>query len=163
MSMVLLSLRPSGIVRVALAAVAVAATLSLASCNRLRSPEQLLSDPASRIDPRIAARAKELYQKNCGVCHGETGEGDGQYFASGLEPTPADLTRGGPESLDLAGVVRWIREGSAGFGRSKLCPPWGHTLTNEETTALAHFVLSLRDAKPAPADSQPGDAATGDT
>ncbi len=34
-------------------------------------------------------------------------------------------------------------------------------MTTEDTAALARYVFSLRDAKPAPADDQPGDEATG--
>ena len=33
-----------------------------------------------------------LYNANCALCHGASGQGDGE-FADGLSPKPADLTR----------------------------------------------------------------------
>ncbi len=152
----------SRIVRAALTMVLVGVMLSLASCDQRRSPEQLLIEPGSRDNPRLAARAKQLYLQNCAICHTETGQGEGRFFASDLEPKPSDLTRQSPQALDLDGLQKWIREGSDGAGRSKLCPSWGRTLTDEDTAALARYVFSLRDAKPAPADDQPDDEASGD-
>ena len=148
--------------RAVIAGVLLLLTVSFTSCGRLRTPQQLLVKPGSRDNPRLAARAKELYLRNCAICHTETGQGEGRYFASDLEPKPTDLTLKGPQALDLDGLQEWIREGSDGAGRSKLCPPWGDTLTTEDTAALARYVFSLRDEKPAPADDQPGDDASGD-
>jgi mono/diheme cytochrome c family protein len=101
----------------------------------------------------LAARAKELYLRNCAICHTETGQGEGRFFASDLEPKPTDLTLQSTQTRNMDDLQRWIQEGSSGFGRSKLCPTWGQTMTAEDTAALARYVLSLRDAKPAPADS----------
>ena len=147
--------------RAVIAGVLLLLTVSFTSCGRPRTPQQLLVEPGSRDNPRLVARAKELYLRNCAICHSETGQGEGRYFASDLEPKPTDLTRQGPQALDLDGLQEWIRGGSDGAGRSKLCPPWGDTMTTEDTAALARYVFSLRDAKPAPADDQPGDEATG--
>ncbi len=146
--------------RVVIAGVLLLLTVGFTSCGRPRTPEELLTGP--RSNPRLAARAKEIYLRNCAICHTETGQGEGRFFASDLEPKPSDLTRKGPQALDLDGLQEWIREGSDGAGRSKLCPPWGNTLTTEDTAALARYVFSLRDAKPSPADDQSGDEASGD-
>lgn len=40
--------------------------------------------------PETLTAGKELYQQNCVVCHGETGEGDGEA-ANDLEPRPSDI------------------------------------------------------------------------
>ncbi len=133
--------------RAAITGVLLLLTLSFTSCGRLRTPQQLLVEPGSRDNPRLVARAKELYLRNCAICHTETGQGEGRFFASDLEPKPTDLTRQGPQALDLDGLQKWIREGSDGAGRSKLCPPWGDTLTTEETAALARYVFSLRPSR----------------
>ncbi len=145
--------------RVVIVGVLLLLTFSFTSCGRLRTPQQLLVEPGSRDNPRLAARAKKIYLRNCAICHTETGQGEGRYFASDLEPKPTDLTRQGPQALDLDGLQKWIREGSSGAGRSKLCPPWGDTLTIEDTAALARYVFSLREAKPVPADDQSADEA----
>ncbi len=134
--------------RVVIVSVLLLLTLSFTSCDRPRTPQQLLVEPGSRDNPRLKARAKKIYLRNCAICHTETGQGEGRYFASDLEPKPTDLTRKGPTALDLDGLQKWIREGSGGAGRSKLCPSWGDTLTIEDTAALARYVFSLRDAKP---------------
>ncbi len=148
--------------RAVIAGVLLLLTVSFTSCDRPRTPEQLLVQAGSRDNPRLAARAKELYLRNCAICHTETGQGEGRYFASDLEPKPSDLTLRGPQALDLDGLQEWIRGGSDGAGRSKLCPAWGETFTKEDVALLARYVFSLRDAKPAPADDQPGDEALGD-
>ena len=148
---------PARFVRGILAGTALVVGLSFTSCGRLRTPEELLRDPGSSIDPRAAARAEELYQRNCSICHGETGVGNGLYFASGLEPTPADLTQQGPDALDRDNLQKWIRKGSAGFGRSVLCPSWGYTFTDEEIVGLAGYVLSLRRSPAASSESESGD------
>ncbi len=148
--------------RTAIAGLLLLLTVSFTSCGKPRTPQQLLVEPGSRDNPRLAARAKQLYLRNCAICHTETGQGEGRYFASDLEPKPSDLTLQGPQALDLDGLQKWIRGGSDGAGRSKLCPPWGDTLTTEDTAALARYVFSLRDAKPAPADDQPAADASSD-
>ncbi|NTU54277.1 MAG: cytochrome c, partial [Chlorobiaceae bacterium] len=35
---------------------------------------------------------KRLYNHYCAICHGETGDGAGQYYGSGLTPAPANFT-----------------------------------------------------------------------
>lgn len=148
--------------RTLIVAVLLLLTVGFASCERARTPQQLLVEPGSRDNPRLVARAKKIYLRNCAICHTETGQGEGRFFASDLEPKPSDLTGQGPQALDLDGLQEWIRGGSDGAGRSKLCPPWGDTMTTEDTAAVARYVLSLRDAKPAPADDQSAADASGD-
>ncbi len=148
--------------RAVIAGVLLLVTVSFTSCGRLRTPQQLLVEPDSRDNPRLVARAKELYLRNCAICHTETGQGEGRYFASDLEPKPTDLTLKSTQIRDMDDLQRWIQEGSSGFGRSKLCPAWGQTMTAEDTAALARYVLSLRNPKPPMADDQRGDEAKGD-
>ncbi len=158
MSTSLLSSQMTPSVRVAATALAVAAILGFTSCSKLRPPEELLNGSPSQMHPQDMARAAELFGRNCAICHGETGEGDGQYFATGLEPTPSDLTRETPDSLNLADLGKWIRTGSSAFGRSPLCPAWQHTIPDKNIDDLAQFVLTLREEpQPSLEESQPGD------
>lgn len=142
--------------RAVIAGVLLLLTVSFTSCGRLRTPQQLHVEPGSRDNPRLAARAKELYLRNCAICHTETGQGEGRYFASDLEPKPSDLTLQGPQALDLDGLQKWIRGGSDGAGRSKLCPAWGETFTKEDVALLAGYTLSLRQAGPPSAVDESG-------
>ncbi|ROR32568.1 c-type cytochrome [Inmirania thermothiophila] len=43
-------------------------------------------------DAALAARGREIFQRNCAVCHGSDGRGTGPMAAS-LQHKPADLTR----------------------------------------------------------------------
>lgn len=85
------------------------------------------------------------YARNCSVCHGATGRGDGPA-AHYLDPRPRDFGRGSfrlvstknqvPTEDDIA---RTIRLGIPGTGM----PPWSH-LSDEEQKNLTQHVLKLR-------------------
>lgn len=84
-------------------------------------------------EPFEIRNGKVIYLEHCSPCHGETGKGDGKYYASGLKPRPRDLTslgftdRKGEEYL-----TKVIKEGTAAVGKSPFCPPWGATLGEDE-------------------------------
>ena len=74
-----------------------------------------------------------VYNEHCAPCHGETGKGDGNYYASGLEPKPSNFTEprfAAQVKDDYLFEVIW--KGTAAFGKSPYCPPWGGTLKEEE-------------------------------
>ena len=74
-----------------------------------------------------------IYLEYCAPCHGETGKGNGNYYATGLEPRPSNFTE--PK---FAAQVKddylfdSIWKGTAALGKSPYCPPWGGTLKEEE-------------------------------
>ena len=89
-------------------------------------------------------KGMNLFSHYCSPCHGEAGDGFGQFFAYGLEPPPADFTAA--EFLDERDDERLflsISESSAAVGGSNLCPPWGNTLTDEEIKLLINRIKEL--------------------
>ncbi len=67
------------------------ATVALSAPNRL--PELVSADPdmASYVIHRDSLIGAETYKRQCVVCHGAEGEGDGPAAAA-LKPRPTDLT-----------------------------------------------------------------------
>ncbi len=74
-----------------------------------------------------------IYLEYCAPCHGTTGKGDGSYYASGLKPKPPNFTVPGfTKKTDDDYLFNVIWKGTAAFGKSPYCPPWGGTLKEEE-------------------------------
>ncbi len=84
---------------------------------------------------------KRLFQKLCLPCHGESGKGDGIYWASAIEITPADLTKFTPTESDR--IFKTIQYGSEAQGKSNLCPPWKNNLSDEEIGYIVNYILTL--------------------
>lgn len=89
---------------------------------------------------------RRLFINYCSPCHGEAGDGFGQYFAYGLEPKPSDFTS--PDFLkdrsdDL--LFKAISEGSISLDKSNLCPPWGNTLQMEELNFIVGYVKYINE------------------
>lgn len=84
---------------------------------------------------------RRLYNHYCAPCHGESGDGFGQYLAYGLEPTPPDFTTPGffEERSDKI-LFLSISEGTVSIGKSNLCPPWGKTFREEEISFLVNYI-----------------------
>ncbi len=89
---------------------------------------------------------KRLFIHYCSPCHGESGDGFGQYLAYGLEPKPPDFTS--PDFLEKRSdevLFLTISEGTISLGKSNLCPPWGKTFRQEEIYFVAEYVQYLND------------------
>lgn len=87
---------------------------------------------------------REVFQRYCVGCHGDTGAGDG-FNSFNLDPHPRDL--GDPafqKSKSNADLADAIRRGGAGVGLTSLMPPWGHTLDERHIAAVVLYVRSLR-------------------
>lgn len=85
---------------------------------------------------------KRLFQKLCLPCHGESGKGDGIYWASAIDITPADLTKFTPTESDR--IFKTIKYGSEAQGKSNLCPPWKNNHSDEEIGYIVSFVETLQ-------------------
>ncbi len=79
---------------------------------------------------------KKLYVKNCVVCHGDKGRGDG-IAAAGLNPKPADHSS---EKIQKQsdGVIYW----KIANGRSPM--PGYSALTPEQRWGLVNYVRTLK-------------------
>jgi len=79
---------------------------------------------------------KKLYVKNCVVCHGDKGKGDG-IAAAGLNPKPADHSS---EKIQKQsdGVIYW----KIANGRSPM-PGYG-SFTAEQRWSLVNYVRTLK-------------------
>ncbi len=88
---------------------------------------------------------KRVYLEHCAPCHGMSGKGDGNYYASGLEPKPRNFTDSAFMSQVKDGyLVEVIEKGTAAFGKSPYCPPWGATLKDdEEIRDIISFLRTL--------------------
>jgi mono/diheme cytochrome c family protein len=82
--------------------------------------------------------AQELYKKNCNVCHGPSGKGDGPAGKM-LKPPPADfgtVAKGASE----ADLTKIIKEGGKAVGRSAAMPAFGTKLNDEQIKDLVQLV-----------------------
>lgn len=97
-----------------------------------------LKNPVSReVGLRLG---KALYEENCVICHGPTGQGDGQA-AAGLTPKPKNLGDR-PVQAETDSVLFWkISEGRGPM------PGWKR-LSERERWSLVHYLRALaQDAR----------------
>ena len=91
---------------------------------------------------------RTVYNEHCAPCHGNTGKGDGNYYASSLEPKPRNFTDA--EFMNQVKddyLFEVILKGTAAFGKSSYCPPWGNTLKEDEKVSnIISFLRTLASA-----------------
>jgi mono/diheme cytochrome c family protein len=101
------------------------------------------------------AAGRVLYQANCAVCHGATGQGDGPA-AAGLSPRPGDFTQHMALGKHTDGqVFLWIKEGVPGSAM----PAWGQRLDDEQIWQLVTYLRTFGQA-PTPQTQAAATAAT---
>lgn len=89
---------------------------------------------------------ERLFMRYCGICHGESGDGSGRYYGTGLAAAPADFTQEAFFSeRDDDYLFKVISDGSVSAGKSNLCPPWGLTLHEEEIRFLVDHIRSFAE------------------
>ena len=99
-----------------------------------------LRNPIPRSADSIA-RGRQLFQKNCAVCHGAEGRGDGAVAAV-FPQRPDDLSKLAPPPIFPDGVVVYrIINGV------KMMPAFKATLSENEIWDLLNFIRSLAPAK----------------
>lgn len=112
---------------------------------------------SAHVADSLATLAKlELGQRTylayCAMCHGNTGNGDGEVAAVMLQKgvTVARLNDGERmNTLTQAELAKVIAQGGAHTGRSNLMPAWGDLLGPDLVEALTLYVGSLSAAHPA--------------
>ena len=88
--------------------------------------------------PQSAAsidRGRSLFQKNCAVCHGPEGRGDG---VAALAERPDDLTRIAKPPMFPDGVVAYRIANGVG-----LMPAWREALTENNIWGLINFIRAI--------------------
>jgi len=106
-------------------------------------PQEILTSDAS------VRAGEELYRRNCSLCHGPSGHGDGPQARS-LSPSPADLRNlRGPR----ADPGYWFyrineggKEGSLARDRSAM-PAFGEHLSDEQLWQLVAFLNALVEGR----------------
>ena len=105
------------------------------------------SDATSKSgkEPSFAMKeGKRMFDHYCAVCHGDAGDGSGQYYGFSLNPQPANFTdKAFMKGLTDETIFKVISEGSVSVGKSNMCPPWGKTFEEEEIEFLATYVQSF--------------------
>ena len=92
------------------------------------------------FDSAAQVEARALYMKNCSVCHGETGHGDGM-MARGMQPPPAAFADDPDLPNDPPGALFWkISTGK------KPMPAWKKDLTEGQIWMLVSYVKSFAPA-----------------
>lgn len=87
---------------------------------------------------------KRLFNHYCAICHGESGDGSGQYYGYGLSPSPANFTdKAFMKTLTDETMFKAISDGSAGVGKSNMCPPWGKSFDKDEIDCMITYIRTL--------------------
>ena len=114
-------------------------TLSAAPRPALGAPRTTdlpsgLELPIEQADPEAV---RPLFERECAVCHGLSGQGDGPR-ASAFRPPPADLTDAArTRRTALTWLHRSIVEGKGGM------PSWGFQFDRRQTWDLAFLTWSM--------------------
>jgi high-affinity iron transporter len=95
--------------------------------------------PPPRKTPKLLALGSASFRKNCALCHGAQGAGDGP-IADTLHPRPRNLaTDTLSNGAEPAQVFETLSKGIPGTGMIAF-----RQLSDEERWALAYHVLELR-------------------
>lgn len=122
-----------------LAAVA-AALIGTAVCYADLLRSAFLRNPIPRSAESVA-RGRQLFAKDCAICHGPEGRGDG-VAAAALPQRPDDLSKIAPPPIFPDGVVAYrIINGV------RMMPPFKSTLSENEIWDLLNFIRSLAPSK----------------
>jgi len=91
-------------------------------------------------DEKSAAAGKAVYAKNCVLCHGPAGKGDGPKGRD-LQPQPTDLTSS-QVTAQSEGALYW----KITTGRRPM-PSFRKELSDEDRWHLVNYIRSLGPAK----------------
>jgi mono/diheme cytochrome c family protein len=113
------------------------ATAALSTPDRL--PELVSADPdmASNVIRRDSLSGMEAYERQCVVCHGAKGEGDGPA-ATALKPRPSDLTKSElVNEMSDAELLEYLSKGKGAM------PGFAKILSKQELSALVGVLRDL--------------------
>ena len=100
-----------------------------------------VKNPVAADGTSIAA-GKEIFDKNCVSCHGDTGKGDGK-MGEELNPKPSNLTDAEWKHGSTDGeIFKVIHDGSAKTGMK----PYGRKLTEHQIWDVVNYLRSIGPA-----------------
>jgi mono/diheme cytochrome c family protein len=88
------------------------------------------------------ARGRQLFQTHCQMCHGESGQGNGQIAAFLANFKPANLTSDVVQSKSDGALFLTITNGVAGR-----MPPLNENLLVRERWDIVNFIRTLKASK----------------
>ncbi|HEX8212292.1 MAG TPA: cytochrome c [Longimicrobium sp.] len=97
----------------------------------------------------VLVRGELVYTRNCTVCHGATGAGDGPVVGGGKFPF-APPVNGGTAVARSDGYIYAIVEAGRG-----LMPPYGERITHMDRWAVVEYVRALQRRAGATGTAQP--------
>jgi copper transport protein len=92
-------------------------------------------------NPDSLAIGQQVFEQNCQVCHGVTGQGDGPA-AAGLDPPPANLIVHVPLHSE-AELFRAVHDGKSGTAM----PSFDEVLADEEIWHLINYIRTFKEKK----------------
>lgn len=100
------------------------------------------ADPPAASTSFAIAEGQRLFASWCAPCHGEEGRGDGAYLSAGAPSLPPNFTAAEVRGRLRTGAVTARLRATEPLGESH-CPPWGETLSADETASLARYLEEL--------------------
>lgn len=106
--------------------------------------------PEDLIGSAVAVREGEtIYQRDCSICHGSGGHGDGPQ-AKSLDPAPSDLQNLSGRRADPGYWFFRIKEGGKAeplARRRSAMPGWGDHMSDEEIWRVVAYLEALREGR----------------
>lgn len=89
---------------------------------------------------------KAVFEKNCAVCHGATGRGDGPA-AAGLNPKPANFSDPKYAAFTETKQIHVVTEGGKEEKLSPVMPAFSETLTPQQIVDVVAYIRTalIRD------------------
>ena len=106
--------------------------------SQLDSVAPTLTNPLPR-SAQVLARGKLQYERNCSVCHGDNGDGQGSVINAQSKFPYAPALNAGPSQTRSDGYMYAVID----VGRG-LMPPYGSRMTHLDRWAVVHYVRQLQ-------------------
>lgn len=98
-------------------------------------------------DPLIESqtRGRQVYEHYCQICHGPEAQGNG-FNAAMLDPPPRNFAdEAFWKQTNDEHLQKVISQGGKAGGKSKLMPPWGRTLDEQQIRDVVAFLRTVPD------------------